>query len=48
MFFRSVKSFQLIDQMNVTTSVAQWLEHWSSKPGVKSSILSFPLHFYKL
>ncbi len=21
-------------------SVAQWLEHWSSKPGVESSILS--------
>ena len=23
-----------------TASVAQWLEHWSRKPGVESSILS--------
>ena len=25
--------------------VAQWLEHWSSKPGVKSSILFWGLYF---
>ena len=28
-----------------TASIAQWLEHWSCKPGVVSSILTGGLHF---
>ena len=30
----------------VQASIAQWLEHWSCKPGVVSSILTGGLHFY--
>ena len=30
-------------KQSVTASVAQWLEHWSSLPGVKSSILCIGL-----
>ena len=42
------KLFITVCQYNVisSASIAQWLEHWSCKPGVVSSILTGGLHFY--
>ena len=33
------KSETISDKKIVAASIAQWLEHWSCKPGVGSSIL---------
>ena len=47
-FFRaSDVSSELFVQVMYLASVAQWLEHWSCKPGVKSSNLfgGFVRHF---
>ena len=45
------KIYKTSDSILCTASVAQWLEHWSCKPGVASSILAggyFDLYFYSV